>query len=50
MAAYLECVRSLPPSRVPSFDAALRRKGGELLHVTLHTSALRDAAGIITAW
>jgi PAS domain S-box-containing protein len=48
MAAYLECVRSLPPSRVPSFDAALRRKGGELLHVTLHTSALRDAAGIIT--
>ncbi|MGA2047644.1 MAG: PAS domain S-box protein [Terracidiphilus sp.] len=48
MAAYLECVRSLPPSRVPSFDAMLRRKGGELLQVTLHTSALRDAEGIVT--
>jgi len=48
MAAYLECVRSLPPSRIPSFDALLRRKDGELVRVTLHTSALRDAAGAIT--
>jgi PAS domain S-box-containing protein len=48
MAAYLDCVRSLPPSRVPSFDALLRRKSGELLPVTLHISALRDSDGSIT--
>ena len=45
MAAYLNCVRSLPPSQVPSFDARLRHKDGTLLPVTLHISALRDAAG-----
>jgi len=47
MAAYLDCVRSLPPSRVPPFDAQLRRKDGEPISVTLHTSALRDAEGAI---
>src|ERR1017187_5198420 len=45
MAAYLNCVRSLPPSQVPSFDARLRHKDGTLLPVPLHISALRDAAG-----
>jgi PAS domain S-box-containing protein len=47
MAAYMDCVRTLPPSRVPSFDAQLRRKDGELTPITLHTSALRDAEGEI---
>ena len=48
LAAYMECVRSLPPSHVPSFDAQLRHKDGELIPVTLHTSALRDSSGTIT--
>ena len=47
MAAYMDCVRSLPPSRVPSFDVQLRRKGGELTPITLHTSALRGSDGTI---
>jgi len=45
MSAYLDIVRSLPPSQVPSFDAQLRRKDGGLVPVTLHMSALRDANG-----
>jgi len=45
LAAYMEFVRNLPPSQVPSFDAQLRRKDGVLLPVTLHVSALRNAAG-----
>jgi PAS domain S-box-containing protein len=45
MAAYLDCVRTLPPSRVPSFDAQVRRKDGVLVPVTLHISALRNRAG-----
>jgi PAS domain S-box-containing protein len=45
MAAYLRCVRTLPPSLVPCFDAQLRRKSGETFPVTLHISALRDASG-----
>ena len=48
MAAYLECVRMLPPSMVPSFDAKVRRKDGVQIPVTLHISALRDAAGELT--
>ena len=28
MAAYLDCVRTLPPSMVPSFDTQVRRKDG----------------------
>jgi len=47
MAAYMECVRSLPPSRVPSFEAQLRRKDGEMTPIMLHTSALRDSSGSI---
>ncbi len=48
MEAYLECVQSLPPSMVPSFDAQIRRKDGSLLPVTLHISALRDGSGVLT--
>ena len=47
MAAYIECVRNLPPSRIPPFDALLRRKDGELVPATLHISALRDNNGAI---
>ena len=45
MAAYLDCVRTLPPSMVPSFTAQLRRSDGKIVPVTLHISALRDASG-----
>jgi PAS domain S-box-containing protein len=48
IAAYMECVRSLPPSRVPSFDVQLRRKNGELVPITLHVSALRSSDGAFT--
>lgn len=48
MAAYLQCVRMLPPSTVPSFDAKVRRKDGVHIPVMLHISALRDAAGELT--
>jgi PAS domain S-box-containing protein len=47
MAAYMECVRSLPPSKVPSFDVQLRRKDSTLLPVTLHISGLRDSSGAL---
>jgi PAS domain S-box-containing protein len=46
IAAYMNCVRNLPPSQVPSFDAQLRHKDGTLLPVTLQISALRDSAGL----
>ncbi len=45
IAAYMECVRSLPPSKVPSFDVQLCRKDGELAPATVHISALRNYAG-----
>ena len=48
MAAYMQCVRMLPPSTVPSFEAKVRRKDGVQIQVTLHISALRDAAGELT--
>jgi PAS domain S-box-containing protein len=48
MSAYLNIVRSLPPSQVPSFDAQLHRKDGGVVPVTLHMSALRDANGAVT--
>jgi PAS domain S-box-containing protein len=41
MAAYLACVRMLPPSMVPSFTAHVRHKDGTIIAVTLHISALR---------
>jgi len=45
LAAFFECVRSLPSIDVPSFDAQVRRKDGEMVSVTFHLSALRDASG-----
>ena len=47
MAAYMACVQTLPPSRVPSFDVQLRRKKGELIPVTVHISTLRGADGAV---
>jgi PAS domain S-box-containing protein len=45
--AYLNCVRALPPSQVPSFHTQLRHKNGSLFPVTLHISALRDEVGAL---
>jgi PAS domain S-box-containing protein len=42
MSAYLDCVRTLPPSTVPSFSAQVLHKDGSTIPVTLHISALRD--------
>jgi PAS domain S-box-containing protein len=48
LAAFVECVRALPPSMVPSFDAQIMRRGGESFPATLHVSAIRDGNGLIT--
>jgi PAS domain S-box-containing protein len=48
ISAYIDSVRSLPPSRVPSFDVQVRRKTGELIPITLHVSALRGSDGSVT--
>ncbi len=48
MAAYLDCMRTLPPSKVPSFEAKLRRKDGAIVEVNLHISALRDGSGAVS--
>ena len=48
MAEFMQLLRSLPPSRVPGFDAQLRRKDGTPLPVTLHFSALRNSRGVVT--
>ena len=48
MAEFMQLLRSLPPSRVPGFDAQLRRKDGTQLPVTLHFSALRNSRGVVT--
>lgn len=45
IAAYLDCVRALPPSMVPSFEAQLRHRDGSLISVTLQISAWRDGGG-----
>ena len=45
LAAYFECVRTLPPSLVPTFDTQVMRKDGSLLPITIHVSALRDPSG-----
>jgi PAS domain S-box-containing protein len=48
LAVYLDCIRALPPSQVPSFETQLREKNGDLLPVTLHISSLRDGNGKLT--
>jgi PAS domain S-box-containing protein len=47
-AAYLDCIRGLSPSMVPSFDAKVRRKDGVHIPVMLHVSALRGTEGELT--
>ena len=48
MAAYMTCIRMLPPSMVPSFSAQVRHKDGTIIPVTLHVSALRGAMAEFT--
>jgi PAS domain S-box-containing protein len=48
MAGFMQLIRTLPPSRVPGFDAHLLRKDGTPLPVTLHFSALRNSRGVVT--
>jgi PAS domain S-box-containing protein len=48
LSAYLECVRALPPSMVPSFEVQLLRKDGVPVPVTLQISALRSGYTEIT--
>ncbi|MGP8173925.1 MAG: PAS domain S-box protein [Terracidiphilus sp.] len=48
LADYVDSIRALPASQVPSFDTYLRHKNGELVHVALHLSVLRDGNGAIT--
>jgi PAS domain S-box-containing protein len=48
LAQFMECIRSLPPSQVPSFNAHLRRKDGTPFPVTLHISSLRGSDGAPT--
>jgi PAS domain S-box-containing protein len=47
LALYLNCIRALPPSQVPSFQTHLRQKSGNLFPVTLHISSLRDGNGAL---
>ena len=48
LAAYVECLRALPPSMVPSFDVQIVRRSGETFPATLHISAMRDGNGAMT--
>lgn len=43
--AFVDVVRSMPPSQVTGFDTHLRRKDGALFPVRLHISALRNQDG-----
>jgi PAS domain S-box-containing protein len=45
LAAYVSCIRALPPSQVPGFYTHLRHKNGSLIPVALHISTLRDGDG-----
>lgn len=45
---YLDCVRMLPPSMVPSFEAQVLRKDGVIVPATLHISALRNGTGALS--
>jgi PAS domain S-box-containing protein len=46
LATLMECIRALPPSQVPSFEAHFRRKDNTTFPVTLHISALRNGDGV----
>ena len=48
LAVYLDSIRALPPSQVPSFQTQLREKNGNFFPVTLHISSLRDGNGTLT--
>ena len=48
LAEYVEIIRAIPPSQVPSFQTQLRHKNGTLFPVTLHISALRDGTGALS--
>jgi PAS domain S-box-containing protein len=48
LSAFFNCIRTLPPSMVPSFEAKLRRKNGDVFPATLHISALRDVSGAVS--
>ncbi|MGB6687537.1 MAG: PAS domain S-box protein [Terracidiphilus sp.] len=48
LSGFMECIRALPPSQVPSFNTLLRRKDGTPVPVTLHISSLRDGEGATT--
>ena len=48
LAEFMESVRALPPSQVPSFDTQLRRRDGTQFPVRLHISAVRDTSGALT--
>jgi PAS domain S-box-containing protein len=48
LAAYMDCIGSLPPSQAPSFESHLRRKDGVTFPVVLHVSALRNDAGALS--
>jgi PAS domain S-box-containing protein len=51
IAAYLACVRMLPPGMMPTFNAQVRHRNGSFIPLSLHVSALRDArvdlAGVV---
>jgi PAS domain S-box-containing protein len=48
LSGFMDCIRALPPSQVPSFSTLLRRKDGTPIPVTLHISSLRDSDGTTT--
>lgn len=45
--AYLDCVRQLPASQVPTFQTDLQRKDGARVSVELHISVLREEDGAV---
>jgi len=47
-AAYIECLRKMPPGTVPSFDVRVRNKVGVTFPVNVQISSLRDDAGELT--
>ena len=45
LAALMNSVGALPPSQVPTFESAFKRKDGTVFPVTLHISAIRNGEG-----